>query len=333
MTRAPEARVGAWWARGLKEVRTDWEALHESGRWIVAMGFEGQFFACRFDDWTHEAPLSQGRWPGVPVSAWSGSLDRASFCSGVREIKSRIASGDVYQVNLCRVLRARLEWPGDIAALDSLLVRHNPSPYGGFLRVDEVELACASPELFLRREGDLVVSGPIKGTAPLGGSMLDKDRAENIMITDLVRNDLSRVAVVGSVRVPHLLAEEAHPGLAHLVSYVHADVTRETPWSEILTATFPPGSVTGAPKHTALRAISELEQAPRSLYCGAFGWVDGDSGDGCLAVTIRTFWREGEYLCFGTGAGITWGSDPEAEWEETELKTHHLLSVASLEWL
>ena len=330
MSQEPTARVGAWRVRGLSEVRTDVGALDEPGRWVVALGFEGAVVACRFETWERDGAIRWGSWAGVPVDSWVSSAPQETFCTGVNDIRERIARGDVYQVNLCRVLRAPFPEHGDVAALDALLARHNPTQYGGFIRVPGLELACASPELFIRREGDHLVSGPIKGTARPGESMLDKDVAENVMITDLVRNDLSRVATVGSVRVPALLHEESHPGLVHLVSYVHADVAQSTKWSDVIAASFPPGSVTGAPKHTALQAIGELESSARSFYCGAFGWIDGDTGDGSLAVTIRTFWRDGHNLCFGTGAGITWGSDPVREWEETELKARHLLSVAAM---
>ena len=161
------------------------------------------------------------------------------------------------------------------------------------------------------------------------------------MIVDLVRNDLSIVAEPGSVDVPEFLAAEAHPGLVHLVSGVTARLQPDTSWAQILRATFPPGSVTGAPKTAALDVIRHLEPTPRGPYCGAFGWIDADTGDGELAVAIRTFWIDDDplpgqshrnahhWLKFGTGAGITWGSDPDLEWQETELKAQKLVGLAS----
>jgi para-aminobenzoate synthetase component 1 len=159
--------------------------------------------------------------------------------------------------------------------------------------------------------------------------MLAKDYAENVMIVDLVRNDLGRVAAVGSVEVPELCAIEEHPGLAHLVSTVRARLAPGMGWPELFAATFPPGSVTGAPKSSALRIIDELEPEPRGPYCGAVGWVDADRGTAALAVSIRTFWITGGEIRFGTGAGITWGSDPRREWVETELKASRLIALAS----
>jgi para-aminobenzoate synthetase component 1 len=211
------------------------------------------------------------------------------------------------------------------------LARGNPAPHAAVIRLPgpSVEVASASPELFLRRHDRDVVSSPIKGTGQTPDDLLEKDYAENVMIVDLVRNDLGRVCEIGSVTVPSLYEIEPHPGLVHLVSTVGGRLRDGIRWAEIMDATFPPGSVTGAPKSSALRIISELEPAERGPYCGAIGWVDADRREAELAVGIRTFWRDGGLLRFGTGAGITWGSDPLLEWRETELKAANLLAVAS----
>ena len=148
------------------------------------------------------------------------------------------------------------------------------------------------------------------------------------MIIDLVRNDLQRVCRPGSVEVTGLLQVEHHPGLVHLVSTVRGRLRGDARWPDVLAATTPPGSVSGAPKSSALRAIADLEPVPRGPYCGAVGWVDADRGRACLAVGIRTFWWDSGQLRFGTGAGITWGSDAEGEWRETELKARRLLALA-----
>ncbi|GGQ33084.1 hypothetical protein GCM10010279_46810 [Streptomyces mutabilis] len=227
--------------------------------------------------------------------------------------------------------------PGPAAdALTALLARGNPAPYAGTVRLPAhgVEVATASPELYLRRVGRTMESGPIKGTGRRARDLRDKDYAENVMIVDLVRNDLGRVCVTGSVTVPALCAVEEHPGLVHLVSTVRGELTGGTGWAALLAATFPPGSVTGAPKTSVLRVISALETAPRGPCCGGIGWVDADRGTGELAVGIRTFWIDrategGPVLRFGTGAGITWRSDPERERDETELKAFRLSSLAS----
>lgn len=345
----PLARFGPLVATDLRDVTGDPAALDSGGWWAVVADFEGRLVCARFGDVRRTdgarkgavRPVS-GTWRGPAPGDWTSSMDRASYTAGVRRIREHIADGEVYQANLCRVLTAPLPGPGpgpaasDIDALASLLERGNPAPYAGTVRLPShgVEVATASPELYLRREGPTVTSGPIKGTGRRAEDLLEKDHAENVMIVDLVRNDLGRVCATGSVTVPELCAAEPHPGLVHLVSTVRGRLATGTGWGGLLRHTFPPGSVTGAPKSSALRIIGELETAPRGPYCGGVGWVDADRGTAELAVGIRTFWIErgqpgGPLLRFGTGAGITWGSDPEREWEETELKASRLLAVAS----
>jgi len=256
-------------------------------------------------------------------------MDRVSYEAAVAEVRERIAAGEVYQANICRVLSAPADPIPDFHALGAALARGNPAPYAAVVHAPAagVAVASASPELFLDRDESRVSSGPIKGTGVTAADLTDKDRAENVMIVDLVRNDLGRVAVTGSVEVASLLRVEEHPGLVHLVSTVTAEVPPRVPWGDLLAATFPPASVTGAPKSSALRIIRALEPAPRGVYCGAVGAVDADRGRGTLAVAIRTFeWRDGR-LHLGTGAGITWGSEPTREWQETELKVRNLMAV------
>ncbi|MYR93522.1 anthranilate synthase component I family protein [Streptomyces sp. SID8374] len=333
------ARFGGLVASGLQDVTDDPTALDSSGFWAVCADFEGRTVCARFSSVRREevpAPVP-GAWRGPAAGEWATSLDRDAYTAGVRRIREYIAAGEVYQANLCRVLSAPLPDPGraDVDALTALLARGNPAPYAGTIRLPGhgVEVATASPELFLRRDGRTVESGPIKGTGRTEGDLLEKDHAENVMIVDLVRNDLGRVCATGSVTVPDLCVVEKHPGLVHLVSTVRGELAEGAGWPELLAAAFPPGSVTGAPKSSALRIIEELERSPRGPYCGAVGWVDADRGTASLAVGIRTFWidRTGPspLLRFGTGAGITWGSDPEREWDETELKASRLLAVAS----
>ncbi|MCF3124810.1 chorismate-binding protein [Streptomyces arenae] len=329
------ARFGPLVATGLRDVTSDPSALDSTGFWAVSADFEGGLVCARFDDVREEAVPAPvpGRWHGPGAGDWTTSLDRAAYTDGVRRVREHIAAGEVYQANLCRVLSAPVPADADVDALTALLARGNPAPYAGTIRLPEhgVEIATASPELYLRRAGRTVESGPIKGTGRTEADLLEKDYAENVMIVDLVRNDLGRVCATGSVTVPDLCVVEKHPGLVHLVSTVGGQLRPGAGWSELFEATFPPGSVTGAPKSSALRIIDELETAPRGPYCGGIGWVDADRGTGELAVGIRTFWidRAAGMLRFGTGAGITWGSDPEGEWRETELKAARLLAVAS----
>ncbi|MEU5413626.1 chorismate-binding protein [Streptomyces clavifer] len=332
------ARFGGLVAFGLQDVTSDPAALESSGFWAVSADFEGRLVCARFATVrTEPVPFPvPGAWQGPTAEDWTSSLDESAYLAGVRRIREHIAAGEVYQANLCRVLSAPLpDHDADVDALTALLARGNPAPYAGTIRLPShgVEIATASPELFLARGGRTVESGPIKGTGRTEADLLEKDHAENVMIVDLVRNDLGRVCEAGSVSVPDLCVVEKHPGLVHLVSTVRGRLADGAGWPELLGAAFPPGSVTGAPKSSALRIIEALETSARGPYCGGIGWVDADRATAGLAVGIRTFWidRTGPapLLRFGTGAGITWGSDPEREWAETELKASRLLAVAS----
>lgn len=332
----PVAYAGGLWASDLREISSDSSVLDGSGRWICIVPYSGTPTFLRFSTWSAQPPaLSPGSWTGPRTDAWRSSMDRADYVDAVEQTRAAIATGEVYQANICRVLRARLGAADrDITGLHALLLRDNPAPYSFMARVPQlgIQIASASPEMFLTREGQQLVSGPIKGTGRTREDLSEKDRAENVMIVDLVRNDLARVSQVGTVEVPGLLREEAHPGLVHLVSHVSGQLLPGAGWDQILKACFPPGSVTGAPKSSALRIIDALEPQARSYYCGALGWVDADARSAGLAVAIRTFWIDGDELCFGTGAGITWPSDADREWEETELKARHLTAVAAGSW-
>ena len=326
----PYAWFGGRLATGLVDVTDDVAALDGDGWWAVVLGFEGAVRCARFAE-VRAQPLPAAPWPGVPTTDWASSMSREDYVTGVARVREGIAAGDYYQVNLCRVLSAPLPRGADMAGLAGVLARGNPAPYAGVVQLpdDGVAVVSASPELFLRRRGAVVESSPIKGTAGAPGGLTGKDRAENVMIVDLVRNDLGRVCEYGSVAVPALCATEAHPGLVHLVSTVTGTLRPGVGWADLVAATFPPGSVTGAPKLAALDHIARLEPVARGVYCGGVGWVDADRRQGELNVAIRTFWLDGGRLHFGTGGGITWGSTPEGEWAETVLKAGRLLTVAS----
>lgn len=316
-------------ATDLLEVSHDPTDLDRPGFWAVVGTFEGAWTLARFGRVRQgQLPAANRDWLPVSHSSWHSTLVQSDYKLAVESIREEIAKGSVYQVNVCRILSAPISAEHDLLALAHLINIENPAPHSSFLRLPELEIVCASPELFLSREGAELMSSPIKGTGVEADDMGAKDAAENIMIVDLVRNDLGAVAQTGSVEVPRLLAVEEHPGLFHLVSDVTAQLVEGTSWPQIFLATFPPGSVSGAPKSSALRLITQTERSPRGPYCGAIGWIEGDRAS--LAVGIRTFWHEGDnFLRFGTGAGITWGSNPRAEWEETELKAARLIGLAS----
>lgn len=330
----PAAQMGGLIARDLLEVSHDLAVLDTTGRWAVVLPYDAPPVLARFARWERgEACQLAGRWRGP--QEWHTSLDRHAYIGAVETIRARIAQGGVYQANVCRILTGHLPdaQSGDVGGLHALLSEGNPAPHSAMVRIPGViEIVSASPELFLERHGGMIETGPIKGTGRTSADLLPKDRAENVMIVDLMRNDLSRVCLTGSVTVPALLREEPHPGLVHLVSRVRGELIPGTSWSGLLNATFPPGSVTGAPKRAAMECIQAVEPALRGPYCGAIGWVDADAKTASLAVAIRTFWIEENRVLFGTGAGITWSSDAEAEWRETELKAGRLIELASRTW-
>ena len=262
------------------------------------------------------------------LAPFVSSLNRAGFEAGVSEIIDLVRAGQCYQVNLTRRLTS--DTAADPLTLFGALVRHHPAPHAALLRFGERAIVSASPERFLRRRGDLVETRPIKGTAGQRAVLerSAKDRAENVMITDLARNDLGRVCVPGSVAVPALCAAEAHPGLWHLVSTVTGRLRPGVGTGALVRATFPPASVTGAPKPRVLQAIEDLEPVNRGVYCGAVGWVEPAAAALELNVAIRTFQILDGRTHLSVGGGITVDSDPAAEWRETELKAARLLAVA-----
>ena len=333
-TQQPLAWFDGQLATELVDLRHDVAGLAEGGWWALCVDFDGAVTAARFGR-VQAAGLPPATASWAPLRGpWRTSLDQPSYEAAVSEVRRRIGDGEVYQVNVCRVLEHALDDEADLIALAALTTAHNPAPYAGVIQLPGVDVVCASPELFVSRSGGVVTTGPIKGTAPTGPELRPKDVDENVMIVDLARNDLSLVCEPGSVTVPSLLSLEHHPGLVHLVSTVRGRLLPGVGWVELLAALMPPASVTGAPKSTALQAIHDLEPVARGPYCGVLGWVDADAGTAALAVGIRTFWAARDdvgrrVLRFGTGAGITWGSDPVGEWNETELKAHRLIGLAS----
>jgi para-aminobenzoate synthetase component 1 len=317
--------MGNRYATNLQLVTHDPREVTEDGFWAVSISFEGKWTCAKFADVKQSDFFSQGS--EFVTNNFSSSMSKAEYVSYVSNIQEDISNGEVYQANACRILSATISSDFSLAPLFASILQNNPAPYSSYLRIPGLEMASASPELFLKRKGAKVTSSPIKGTRPSGGSDFgSKDQAENVMIVDLIRNDLGQICKDGSIDVPRLLAIEEHPGLDHLVSDVTGELKDGLKWHEVITPLLPPGSVSGAPKSSAVRIIAEHE-INRGPYCGALGWIQGDSCE--LAVAIRTFWKEEEILKFGTGAGITWASDPQAEWEETELKAQRLIKIAS----
>jgi len=254
--------------------------------------------------------------------------------TAVAEIVERIGAGDVYQVNLCLRIDADLEGDGiDLFARTAGALAPTRGAY--VHHPGALHAASLSPELFLRREGRHVRTSPIKGTAPrsVGAAELSasvKDRAEHVMIVDLMRNDLGRVCRPGTITVPALVRAEPHPGLWHLVSDVVGELADDAGDADLLRATFPPGSVTGAPKVAATATIHELEASARELYTGAIGMVSPTAGLE-LSVAIRTFELDGRRAWLGVGGGIVADSTPDGELAECLTKAWPLLAAAGVD--
>ncbi len=272
-----------------------------------------------------------------PLELWESSLPRHRYERAVERAIDYIRAGDVFQVNLSQRLWAG--WDADPFALYARLRETSPAPFMALVRLGGADILSASPERFLSLHGNRIETRPIKGTRPRGPDRRaddrlaaelvrsDKDRAENVMIVDLARNDLGRIARYGSVTVDRLFGLERHPGVHHLVSTVSARLRPGVGPAEIVRATFPPGSVTGAPKVRALEIIDELEPVRRGPYCGAIGWIE-PGGDLELSVAIRTLVAAHGRLHVHVGGAVTAESSPAGEWQETMHKAARLLEAA-----
>jgi para-aminobenzoate synthetase component I len=267
---------------------------------------------------------ARGRPSPFRVGEWEPTWPPEHYGAAVEEVRAAIARGDVYQVNLVQHLSAPFAGGADglAAALAPLHPLH-ARPLAG----DGWAIVSASPELFLSRRGNRLVTRPIKGTRPAGEDVDDpKDAAEHVMIVDLERNDLARVCVPGSVRWPELMAQDELAGVTHLVSTVEGRLRPDVGLAEILEATFPGGSITGAPKIAAVDHIARLEPVGRGASMGAVGTIHAN-GDFDLALTIRTFAIAAGRVHLWVGGGIVWDSEPEAEIEESWVKARPLLAA------
>jgi len=274
--------------------------------------------------------------PGPAATAAAPEITRAQFEDDVARVLAYIRAGDVFQANLSQRFDARLA----VAPIELYrrLRRASPCPYGAYLDLGGPRVLSVSPELFLERRGRRVETRPIKGTRPRGANAAEdralaaeleacaKERAELAMIVDLMRNDLGRVAETGSVRVVHDRLLRAHPTVHHAIATVEARLPRDCHAVDLLAATMPGGSITGAPKIRAMEILEELERSRRGPYCGAAGWF-GYDGDLALDILIRTLVIQDERVWFRVGGGIVADSDPAREYEETLHKASALLAA------
>jgi len=278
--------------------------------------------------------------PPLPPFLLRASLSAAEHSRGVEAILEAIARGDIYQGNL--TVRFEVPWDRDPVALFERLLRENPAPHAAFVEADDTTVISCSPERLLAVRGRDAETRPIKGTAPrdptpavdraLAESLLTsaKDRAELLMITDLLRNDLGKVCEYGSVRVPRLRELESFPHVHHLVSTVRGRLRSGMDALDALAAVFPGGSITGTPKRRAMEILRELEPEPRGVYTGTVGWIGFDRS--CdFNVAIRTGWLRDGVFSFGAGGGIVADSDPASEWEELGWKARAFLLALGVE--
>ncbi|WP_309401061.1 aminodeoxychorismate synthase component I [Cerasicoccus maritimus] len=267
---------------------------------------------------------------------FTANRSQEDYCRAVDLIRDHIAAGDIYQANLAQFFSTTFQ--GDPATLFNRLRRFNPAPYSAYLDFGARQILSSSPELFLRVDDGKIITRPIKGTRPRGATEAEddtcrrallassKERAELLMIVDMERNDLGRIAEYGSVRVNELYHLESYATVHHLIGEVEATLRPDVTLSELLRATFPGGSITGAPKLKAMEIIAKLEPSPRDIFCGSLGWL-GFNGDIELNIAIRTITCQEQRADFGVGAGIVWDSKPEAEYEETLHKAKALFAA------
>ena len=319
----------------------NWPALHffeptTSLHWLAdALEIRGQTAGVLAEILATVVPAS----PPPAVPPLRPRLPRAAYLQAVEQVRDDILNGEVYELNLCQEFYAeRVEL--DPVATFWRLNEVSPAPFAGFLRYHDHYLLCASPERFLAHQQGVITSQPIKGTRRRGATLADdeqqrlallhdeKERAENLMIVDLVRNDLARVARTGTVRVPELFGTYGFKHVWQLISTVQADLRPEVNLADILRATFPMGSMTGAPKIRAMQLIEQYEASQRGLYSGSLGYVGAD-GDFEFNVVIRSLQYRADtgYLSLQVGSAITYDSVPEQEYAECLLKARGVLEA------
>ncbi|HEY1923063.1 MAG TPA: aminodeoxychorismate synthase component I [Tepidisphaeraceae bacterium] len=272
---------------------------------------------------------------GISATALTSGFTRPQYEAAVSQVMEYISAGDVFQVNLSQRFTAGLSrHPAEIY---QRLVRESPAPFGAYLSYEDFAVISNSPELFFRVTPDRkIVTRPIKGTRPMKPGMEDelrdstKDQAELNMIVDLERNDLGRICEIGTVHVAEPRAIEAHPTVYHGVATIEGRLRDDIGFVDLLRATFPGGSVTGAPKIRAMEIIDELEPVRRGPYCGAIGYLDA-AGNMEFSVAIRTMIAKAGRIHISVGGGIVADSDPAAEYEETLVKAQAMFQAAGID--
>ncbi|GJD34404.1 aminodeoxychorismate synthase component I [Methylobacterium aerolatum] len=291
----------------------------------------------QFADLMRDAPPADPA-PACGDLTWRSNFSRQDYEKAVETVKNYIRAGDIYQANIAQRFEAGLPEGFDPFALYRRLRGTNPATFGAYQEFDGLTVASSSPERFVRLDGRHVETRPIKGTAKRlpdpaedraaaeGLAASSKDRAENVMIVDLLRNDLSRVCEPGSVAVPVLCGLETYAGVHHLVSVVTGTLREGLDGLDLLERTFPGGSITGAPKIRAMDIISEIEGDAREIYCGAIGRI-GFDGDLDTSIAIRTVFMDDRRAVLQAGGGVTLLSEPGPEYDETLAKAERVFEA------
>ncbi|TSJ44733.1 chorismate-binding protein [Fluviicola chungangensis] len=276
----------------------------------------------------------------APTVQWKAKIDQTTYLERIQQLKEHIQLGDIYELNFCQLIESQPITLHSIQPFFNRMWELNPTPFAGMVETERWMLASASPERFIQKKGSKLISQPIKGTAPRGKTEPEdmqfrnnlqaspKERAENVMIVDLVRNDLSRVATKGSVHVEELCGIYSFPTVHQMISTISCELKEKMSLSEILKAAFPMGSMTGAPKKSAVELAEKYEGFSREFYSGSFGVIYPNM-DFDLNVLIRTlvYDHQTKKLSCGVGGAITMLSDPQAEYEECRFKVDKILSL------
>ena len=309
----------------------DWALIVDHQRQVVTLLSYGDVEARLAWLQQQVAPPSA---PFALTSAWRSNMSRQQYGEKFRQVQAYLRSGDCYQVNLAQ--RFQATYQGDEWSAFVRLNRANRAPFSAFLRFADGAILSLSPERFIQLQQRQIQTRPIKGTLPrLEDPQADaaqalklanspKDRAENLMIVDLMRNDIGRVATPGSVRVPELFVVEPFPAVHHLVSTITAELPATLHASDLLRAAFPGGSITGAPKVRAMEIIDELEPHRRNAWCGSIGYLSA-CGNMDTSITIRTVTATGGTLYCSAGGGLVADSNEDAEYQETFDKVNRIL--------
>lgn len=326
---------------------------HESGRGTLRMAYRGRYFLDEKQNQWIDFLVNKSNWPefiqnlsgtaakpeDLPLTFAKPAESLSSYVDKIEQIKELISAGEVYQINLSQ--QFCLSGRRNPYRLFQRLAEDNPAPFSAFLKMEDFAVVCSSPERFLKKEGDILETRPIKGTAPRGSTpeedasnqqrllASEKERAELLMITDLMRNDLGKVSLPGSVQTERLWACEQYTNVFHLIAVIRSRLKVGVHPVDVIRSCFPGGSITGCPKLRAMEVIANLEKRSRGVYTGAIGYIAGN-GDFDFNIAIRTVVIHDDLIDIQLGGGIVSDSNPIAEYEETLHKGATIFNILGM---